>query len=78
MTSSTEIMSAANIARRYFGAAISEAVGAGYDPDSLARHMLGLAVAKYLETRPVDDVRAELMFVADNCDPDTDFIFVRP
>ncbi len=73
-----EIMSAANIARRHFGAAIEEAVAAGHDPDTLARHMLGLAVTKYLEKRPVEDVRAELLFVAENCDPDTDFVFMRP
>jgi hypothetical protein len=40
--------------------------------------MLGLVVAQYLEKRSVDDVRSELMFVADNCGPDTDFIFMRP
>ena len=78
MNGAKEIMSAANIARRYFGAAVEEAVAAGHDPDTLARHMLGLAVSKYLEKRPVEDVRAELIFVADNCDPQTDFVFMRP
>jgi N-acetylglucosamine kinase-like BadF-type ATPase len=78
MSEPAKIMSAANIARRYFGAAVDEAVAAGYDPDTLARYMLGLAVAKYLEKRPVDDVRAELKFVAENCDPHTDYVFMRP
>jgi hypothetical protein len=78
MSASIEIMSAANIARRYFGAAIEEAVAAGHDPDAVARQMLGLVVAKYLEKRPLHDVRAELIFVADNCGPDTDFVFMRP
>jgi hypothetical protein len=35
-------------------------------------------VAKYLESRPLADVQSELRFVADNCDPDTDFAFMRP
>lgn len=78
MSEAAEIMSAEHIARRYFGAAISEATAAGSDSDTLARYMLGLVVAKYLENRPVDDVRAELMFVAENCDPDTDYVFMRP
>ena len=78
MSDILKIMSAENIARRYFGAAVSEAVAAGYDPDTLARYMLGFVVAKYLEKRPVDDVRAELTFVADSCDPNTDYIFMRP
>ena len=78
MADAKDIMSAANIARRHFGAAIAEAVAAGFDPDTLSRHMLGLVVSKYLEKRPVDDVRSELIFVAENCDPDTDFVFMRP
>jgi len=78
MADAKDIMSAANIARRHFGAAIVEAVAAGHDPDALARQMLGLVVSKYLENRPVDDVRSELIFVAENCDPDTEFVFMRP
>ena len=71
-------MNAATIAKRHLEQAISEAKEAGYDADGTARYMLGLVVAKYLESRPVADVRAELQFVADTCDPDTDFIFMRP
>jgi hypothetical protein len=78
MIHNTQIMSAENIARRHFSAAIGEAVAAGYDPDSLARYTLALVVAEYLRTRPVDDVRSELLFVADNCDPNTDYVFMRP
>ncbi|MBV8978127.1 MAG: hypothetical protein JO261_11340 [Alphaproteobacteria bacterium] len=70
--------SAETIARRHFAAAVAEAVAAGYDPDSLARYMLGLAVSKYLEKRTVEDVRSELLFVAENCDPQADFVFMRP
>jgi hypothetical protein len=40
--------------------------------------MLGLVVSKYLESRGVSDVQSELHFVAENCDPETDFMFMRP
>jgi predicted alternative tryptophan synthase beta-subunit len=71
-------MSAAEIAKRHLELALSEAKAAGYDVDATARYMLGSVVQKYLEYRTVKDVRAELQFVAENCDPDTDFMFMRP
>lgn len=71
-------MSAAEIARRHFDAAITEADAAGLDQDNICRSLLGLVVSKYLTSRGVADVQSELHFVADNCDPDTDFMFTRP
>ncbi|MEH2512660.1 hypothetical protein V1291_004014 [Nitrobacteraceae bacterium AZCC 1564] len=71
-------MSAATIAERHFKAAITEANTEGVDADAMCRSMLGLIVAQYLQTRSVADVQSELRFVADNCDPDTDFAFMRP
>ncbi len=71
-------MSATEIAMRHFSAAIAETETAGQGADALCRAMLGLVVTKYLESRPVADVQSELRFVADNCDPDTDFMFMRP
>jgi len=71
-------MSAAAIARKHFEAAIAEATAAGYDTDSLSRYMLDCVVAAYLAHRPFADVQSELRFVADNCDPAADFIFMRP
>ena len=71
-------MSAAEIAHRHFAAAVAEAESAGQGTDSLCRTLLGLVVSKYLENRAVPDVQSELRFVADNCDPDTDFNFMRP
>ncbi|UGA45506.1 hypothetical protein HU230_0005530 [Bradyrhizobium quebecense] len=71
-------MSAAEIAKLHFSAALAEAEAAGLDQDSLCRSLLGLVVSKYLEARSVSDVQSELRFVADNCDPDTDFAFMRP
>jgi hypothetical protein len=71
-------MSASEIARTHFDAAISAAQAAGADTDGVCRALLGLVVAKYLESRSVADVQSELRFVAENCDPDTDFMFMRP
>jgi hypothetical protein len=71
-------MSAATIAERHFRAAIADAKAEGVDDDALCRSLLGLLVGKYLETRSVSDVQSELRFVADHCDPDTDFAFMRP
>jgi hypothetical protein len=71
-------MSATEIAKLHFSAAIAEAEAAGLGHDSVCRALLGLVVAKYLENRSVSDVQSELRFVADNCDPGTDFMFMRP
>jgi hypothetical protein len=71
-------MSASEIAQRHFAAALKEADTAGIGHDSLCRSLLGLVVSEYLTIRGVADVQSELRFVADNCDPDTDFMFMRP
>ena len=71
-------MSVSEIAQRHFAAAIKDAEAAGLDHDVLCRALLGLLVSEYLQTRDVADVQSELRFVADNCDPDADFMFMRP
>jgi hypothetical protein len=71
-------MSASEIARRHFDAAIKDADNTGQDRDGLCRALLSLIVLDYLTRREVADVQSELRFVADNCDPDTDFMFMRP
>jgi hypothetical protein len=71
-------MSAQEIAERHFSAAIAEAETAGLGTDGVCRALLGLVVSQYLAARGVQDVQSELRFVADNCDPDTDFMFMRP
>jgi hypothetical protein len=71
-------MAASEIARRHFAAALKEADAIGVDHDGLCRSLLGLIVSEYLTTRDVADVQSELRFVADNCDPDADFMFMRP
>jgi hypothetical protein len=71
-------MSSATIADRHFKAALEEATAEGVDADTLCRSLLGLVVSQYLQKRSVTDVQAELRFIAENCDPDTDFAFMRP
>ncbi|QUS39251.1 hypothetical protein RPMA_10675 [Tardiphaga alba] len=71
-------MSASEIANTHFTAAMAAAQAAGIDQDGVCRAMLGLIVSKYLESRSAADVQSELHFLADNCDPDTDFAFMRP
>jgi hypothetical protein len=71
-------MTSGAIAKLHLEAAIADAGTAGTDPDAVCRSLLGLVVAKYLVTRPVADVRSEFRFVAENCDPGTDHILLRP
>jgi hypothetical protein len=71
-------MSAAAIAQQHVERALAEARQEGADPDATARYMLGCIVQKYLAYRSIGDVRAELQFITDNCDPDTDYVFMRP
>jgi hypothetical protein len=71
-------MSASDIARRHFEAAVNEAKQAGHTGDAVARQMLALAISTYLEHRTVADVRAEILAAAENIDPDTDYTFMRP
>lgn len=71
-------MSAREVAQRHFTAALTEAETEGLGIDSVCRSLLGLVVSQYLAARGVDDVQSELRFVAENCDPDTDFMFMRP
>ncbi|NVN88059.1 MAG: hypothetical protein HXX15_18420 [Rhodopseudomonas sp.] len=71
-------MSATEIAKLHFSAAVNEAEAAGLGDEGVCRSLLGLVVARYLESRSVADVQAELRFVAENCDPESDFMFMRP
>ena len=71
-------MSARQIAKMHFEAAMGEARAQGIAPDALARYMLSLVVEAFLATRPRKDVQAELIAAADNADPATDYMFMRP
>ncbi|MBP6012969.1 MAG: hypothetical protein KBA31_12140 [Alphaproteobacteria bacterium] len=71
-------MSAGDIARRHFAAAIAAARDEMQDADAVVRTMLSLAITSMLDRRSVADVRAELLAAAENVDPDTDYAFMRP
>jgi hypothetical protein len=73
-----EFMSPTSIARSHLAAALAEAEASGANADALARAMLSQVIAKFLEYRSVADVKAELLAAAENCDPDTDYPFMRP
>lgn len=71
-------MSAGEIARTHFAAAMAAAKVQSQDLDAVARNMLSAAISSMLERRCVADVRAELLAAAENVDPDTDYMFMRP
>ncbi|MEQ1754534.1 MAG: hypothetical protein ABL973_10425 [Micropepsaceae bacterium] len=71
-------MTAGKIARRHFAAAIEEARKEGFDLDAMARTMLSEVIRSMLQRRSVKDVRAEILGAAENVDPDTDYMFMRP
>jgi hypothetical protein len=71
-------MTAGEIARTHFAAAMAAAKVHGQDADAVARNLLSQVVTSMLERRSVADVRAELLGAADNVDPDTDYMFMRP
>jgi hypothetical protein len=71
-------MNARQIAKAHFEAALEDAEAQGIAPDALARYMLSLVVETFLAHRPLADVQAELVAAADNADPDTDYMFMRP
>ncbi len=71
-------MTAGEIARTHFAAAMAAAKTAGQDTDAVARNLFSLAISSMLERRSIADVRAELLAAAENVDPDTDYMFMRP
>lgn len=71
-------MTAGEIARHHFAAAMAAATAQGQDRDAVARAVLALVVTSMLERRSVADVRRELLAAAENVDPDTDYMFMRP
>lgn len=71
-------MTAGEIARHHFAAAMAAATVQGQDRDAVARAVLALVVTSMLERRSVADVRRELLAAAENVDPETDYMFMRP
>ncbi len=50
----------------------------GQGEDAVARAMLNLVIETYMKTRSIEDVAKELQGAAENLDPDTDYMFMRP
>ena len=71
-------MTPSQIARTHFAAAMEQARAESQDLDAVARAFLSAAVTSFLERRSVADVRTEILSAADNVDPDTDYMFMRP
>jgi len=71
-------MNARQVAKAHFDAALEDAKARGIAADTLARYMLSLVVETFLAHRPLADVQAELVAAAENADPDTDYMFMRP
>lgn len=71
-------MSASDIAKKHFSAALAEAEASGQDTDAVARQFLSLVAAMFRDKRSLADARKELMEAAEHCDPGEDFMFMRP
>jgi hypothetical protein len=54
------------------------AEGAGIPSDVLGRLLLEQVVEIWLASRSREDVARQLVFTAENLDPDADFTFMRP
>ena len=70
-------MSATEIAERHFSAAMAEAERPGTGLTASAARC-SVSSSQISREPELADVQSELRFVADNCDPDTDFMFMRP
>lgn len=69
---------ARDIVNTHTQAILAEAEAANVPPDSVARIMLEKVIEIYRQSRPLDDIAAELVGAAENIDPDSDYMFMRP
>ena len=66
------------LAKRHLATLMGEARAAGLPDDVVGRSLLNELVTLFLSQRSPEDVARELVFVAENLDPETDFTFMRP
>jgi len=66
------------IVARHLAALRAEAERAGVPGDVIGRLLLEQVVEIWLTSRTREDVARQLVFTAENLDPDTDFTFMRP
>jgi hypothetical protein len=74
----TPAFSMSDLARRHAQAAVDEAKANGHPADSAARALLNAAIEIFQRERGVDDIRRELIFVAEHLGEDDEFEFMRP
>lgn len=67
-----------DLAGRYLAALFEEAQQAGLDKEAVERAAFTMLVGEALQTRAPKDIEAEIGFIIENADPDTDFTFMRP
>lgn len=71
-------MSIHSWARQALTQQLEAARQAGFDEALALRAMLGVLVEHSSQTRDCDDLRQELLYLADNLDSDRDYCFMRP
>jgi hypothetical protein len=65
-------------ARQALRQALDEAGKAGHEESLALRALLGVLVERSSEIRGGEDLRQELLFLADNLDGERDYSFMRP
>ncbi|MBT8766318.1 hypothetical protein [Metapseudomonas boanensis] len=58
--------------------ALADAVQENFTEEQALRAMLSVVVERSAALRSADDLAQELIFLADNLDPDRDYTFMRP
>lgn len=71
-------MTAYGWARQELEAALLRAQEQGHDRQLALRALLAEVVELSRQSRGVEDLAQELMFLADNLDPERDYAFMRP
>ncbi|MBF7730261.1 hypothetical protein [Pseudomonas sp. N040] len=71
-------MSVHGWARQVLAQQLEEARAAGFDEALALRALLGVLVERSSQVRDCEDLRQELLFLAENLDAERDYGFMRP
>jgi len=71
-------MSDRAVIRRHLGALLAEAHEIGIPAEGVGRMLLDEIIELWRQSRPLDDIAAELRYLSENLDPDQDYPFIRP
>ncbi len=66
------------IAKKHYEAALAEAAAASIPADTMARTLMSFLMVTYREHYSIEQIREELTNLADNLDPDEEYLFMRP